>query len=133
MKELLQRQTFSLGTLTCRSGFAKDTPDGISVEFPLLEHSTLGLSKSLTKLARSGWGGAAAAAAHFLVLESKMSCLLSNVLAAPSETERGLETEVDCSVVKSAESCLACGSGCLMNIVGLVVVVVAAEQKEKVD
>ena len=73
--------------------------------------------------------------AHFLVLELKMSFLLSNVLAAPSD-ERDLTVAVDCIVEVFVESCLTCESGYWMNIVGFVVVVVVAiqsKQKEKVD
>lgn len=41
--------------------------------------------------------------AHFLVLESKMSCPLSIVLAAPGD-EQGSMLAVDCIVVMSVES-----------------------------
>lgn len=43
------------------------------------------------------------AVAHFLVLESKMSCPLSIFLAAPGD-EQGLMLAVDCIVVMSVES-----------------------------
>jgi hypothetical protein len=64
------------------------------------------------------------AAGCFLAQESKMSCLSSNVRAAPGD-ERDLSDSVaDCIVVVSVESCLACESGYWMNIAGSVVVVV---------
>lgn len=74
--ELHQRRTFSLGTLASRQSWMVDKRDAILVDFPAVPGPMLGRSMPVTALAKSMvYDG------HFLVLESKMSFLLSNDLA----------------------------------------------------
>lgn len=100
-----------------------DKRDVTSVEAPVLVRSMLERLMSSTKLVISMTDGFDAVAC-FLVLESKMSCPLNIVLAAPSD-EQDLMLAVDCIVVMSVDSYWrACELGYWMNIVEIVVVVV---------
>lgn len=132
VEELHQRRTFSLGTSAFQLVILTDTRDEISVEILGLERTSEHL-KLLTELERSATDDVGG---QFQVLELKMSFLLSNVLAAPADG-LDLSVAVDCNGEESAESCLTCELGYLMNIAGFVMVVVVvavrSKQKEKVD
>lgn len=103
--------------------------DEISVE--VLDSALMSAhSKHWKVLAISKRDDVAADAELFQVLESMTSFLLNNV---PAVRVDGLDLveAADYSEAKFVESCLACESGYLMNIVELVVVVVVADRDKK--